>query len=134
MWRAIGMGALLLSATTVVGCGPSGSAGAAPKAGEAASGPAQEITVKGTNELKFEPAALTANANAPIRVTLDDTGSALVHDFVIDNVGSGQKFQVKAQPSAKSNGQFTAQPGSYQFYCSEPGHREAGMVGTLVVS
>jgi nitrite reductase (NO-forming) len=132
MWRAMGMGALLLGTAALVGCGPSGSAGAAPKS-DAASGPPQEITVKGTNTLQFEPAQLTAKANAPIRVTLDDTGSALVHDFVIDNVG-GQKVQIKAQPSAKASGQFTAQPGTYQFYCSEPGHREAGMVGTLVVS
>lgn len=24
-------------------------------------------------------------------------------------------------------------PGSYEFYCAVPGHKEAGMVGTLIV-
>ena len=26
-----------------------------------------------------------------------------------------------------------AEPGEYQFYCSVPGHAQAGMVGTLVI-
>jgi uncharacterized cupredoxin-like copper-binding protein len=30
-------------------------------------------------------------------------------------------------------GTFTVEEGTYEFYCSIPGHRESGMVGTLVV-
>ena len=28
---------------------------------------------------------------------------------------------------------INAKPGSYEYYCNVPGHKEAGMVGTLVV-
>jgi uncharacterized cupredoxin-like copper-binding protein len=43
--------------------------------------------------------------------------------------------EVKAQPNAKATVQFTpTAAGTYQFYCAEPGHKEAGMVGTLTVS
>jgi len=60
----------------------------------------------------------------------DNSGSALVHDFVIDSPA----FKIEAQPHARATGTATFPPGTYQFYCSQPGHQEAGMVGTLIVS
>ena len=55
--------------------------------------------------------------------------SGTPHDIVIDGKGKGQIVQ---------NGgisQFSASftPGNYTFYCSVPGHRQAGMQGTLTV-
>jgi uncharacterized cupredoxin-like copper-binding protein len=128
------LGGLLLGAVALVACGGGGGGAAAAKpGGAAASGPAQEITVRGQDTMRFEPSQLTARAGQPIRVTLDDSNAALVHDFTIDNAG-GQRVEIKAQPRAKANAQFTVPAGTYQFYCAEPGHREAGMVGTLTVS
>ena len=57
----------------------------------------------------------------------------MIHDFVIDNAG-GKQFKIEAQPNGKATGDFTVPAGTYQFYCSQPGHKEAGMVGTLTVS
>jgi uncharacterized cupredoxin-like copper-binding protein len=94
---------------------------------------AQSATVKGTDQMRFEPSTLTVRANAPVTLTLDDTGTVLVHDFTIDNLG-GQKVSVKAPPNSKATGAFTPPAGTYPFYCAEPGHRKAGMVGTLTVS
>jgi len=133
MWRAIGLGTTMLGVVALVACGGGGGTASASKPAASGGGPAQEITVKGTDQFRFEPAQLTAKAGQPVRVTLDDSAAALVHDFVIDNVG-GQKVEIKSQPHARANGQFTPPPGTYQFYCSEPGHKEAGMVGTLTVS
>jgi uncharacterized cupredoxin-like copper-binding protein len=92
------------------------------------------VTVKGTDQMRFEPNTLTVRANAPVTLTVDDSGTVLEHDFTIDDIG-GQKVSIKAQPNGKASGQFTpTAAGTYPFYCAEPGHREAGMVGTLTVS
>jgi uncharacterized cupredoxin-like copper-binding protein len=80
--------------------------------------------------MRFEPATLTVRANTPVNITLDNSSSALIHDFVIDNPA----IKIEARPHARASGTATFPPGTYQFYCSQPGHREAGMVGTLVAS
>ena len=129
MLRRLGFGALVLATIAALGCGGSGSAASKTSAG----GGPQDVTVKGTDQLRFQPANVTGRANTPIRITLDDTGDALVHDFVIDNAG-GKEFKVEAQPNSKATGEVTLPAGTYQFYCSQPGHREAGMIGTLTVS
>ncbi|MNC96187.1 plastocyanin [compost metagenome] len=56
---------------------------------------------------------------------------AVEHDITLDNPG----FKVAAQPT-KSGEATLAIPtaGSYTFYCSVPGHRVAGMEGTVTVS
>ena len=38
-----------------------------------------------------------------------------------------------AVDAAAPGATISIQPGTYTFYCSIPGHREAGMVGTLIV-
>jgi plastocyanin len=54
----------------------------------------------------------------------------LPHTFTIDEVGMDQ--EVPALGKAQLT--FTAEPGVYSIYCAIPGHREAGMVGTLTVT
>jgi uncharacterized cupredoxin-like copper-binding protein len=131
--RQLGFGVLLLAMTAAVACGGGGAAASKTTTGSGGSAAPQDITVKGTDQLRFQPERLTAKANTPIRLNLDDTGDALIHDFVIDNAG-GKPFKVEAQPNSKATGEFTVPAGTYQFYCSQPGHKEAGMVGTLTVS
>lgn len=75
----------------------------------------------------FTPAELEATEGT---VTLDITNvDGFDHDFVID------EFDVKATLPANETTSvtFDATPGTYTFYCSIPGHREAGMEGTLTV-
>lgn len=50
------------------------------------------------------------------------------HDIVIDGLGKGAVVS-KGVSSFKA----TLKPGKYTYYCSVPGHRAAGMQGTLTV-
>jgi uncharacterized cupredoxin-like copper-binding protein len=117
---------LLLATVALVACG--GSGGRSEGAASAAS-----VTIRGTDTMRFEPASVTVRANTPTTLTLDDRGAALVHDWTVDDLG-GRRVEVVVQPNRQGSVQFTAPPGTYSFYCAQPGHRELGMVGTLTAS
>jgi plastocyanin len=55
--------------------------------------------------------------------------SGTPHDIVIDGKGKGEVVKDGGVSQFQAN--FTA--GSYTFYCSVPGHRQAGMQGKLTV-
>jgi uncharacterized cupredoxin-like copper-binding protein len=42
------------------------------------------VTVKTSDQMRFEPATLAVRANTPVSLTLDNSGAALAHDFTID--------------------------------------------------
>lgn len=77
----------------------------------------------------FEPGALRVRSGELVAMRLDNPHAA-PHSFDIDALNVHV-----AMPSGKSAlALFEAPaPGTYEFYCALPGHREAGMVGTLVV-
>ena len=80
-------------------------------------------------DIQFDPTAITVAANTATTITLINKG-ATAHTFDIDelNVHSGE-----IQPGATASVTINAAPGQYQYYCAIPGHKEAGMVGTLTV-
>lgn len=83
--------------------------------------------------MKFDPATLTAKAGQPIQLTLDNSGGQTVHDFDMTE-GVSAPVKIVAQPGQKANGTFTiSKPGTYAFFCGEPGHEQAGMKGTLTI-
>jgi uncharacterized cupredoxin-like copper-binding protein len=79
-------------------------------------------------DIYFEPKEVTIPANTDVTFTLPNDGVTL-HDFTIDELG----VAVTIQPGEIQTVVINAPPGSYQYYCSVPGHKEAGMVGTLIV-
>ena len=118
----------LISAVLAACAGPSA---AAPASTKPASGP-QAVEVKTTDALRFDPATITVKKGTPVRVTLTNN-TVVEHDWVVDNL-DGKKVQIHAAPKASATVDFTpTAAGSYEFYCSIPGHREAGMKGTLIV-
>lgn len=83
-----------------------------------------------TGQLKFDKAALAAKAG---HVTITMTNpSPVPHNVSLRGSGVDEHGQT-VQGDAKSIVQADVQPGSYEFYCSVPGHEQAGMKGTLTV-
>ncbi len=78
---------------------------------------------------RFQPAELHARAGETVALRLDNHDPE-EHYFDIDELNvhvampSGTSALAVFRPTT---------PGTYTFYCQVPGHREAGMVGTLIV-
>lgn len=88
-----------------------------------------DVHVRGTDALKFEPSELEAEAGS-ITIALTSEGS-LVHDVVIEEAGNTEVVEARGGTKV---GTVDLEAGTYTFYCSIPGHRNAGMEGTLTVS
>jgi uncharacterized cupredoxin-like copper-binding protein len=95
---------------------------ATPEAGSAG----QEVTVA-AQDIYWEPAELTVQAGA-VSFILPNEGAAL-HDFSIEELG----IYVEMPPGTTQTLEADIPAGTYEYYCSVPGHKDAGMVGTLVV-
>ena len=80
-------------------------------------------------DIAFSPSDITIPANTDVKVELKNTG-ALPHNFSIDDPKISQDVAAGATAEVTLN----LPAGTYQFYCDEPGHKEAGMVGTLTVT
>lgn len=108
-------------------CGGGGAtASSAPAASDADAAEA-DVTVTAT-EFMFDPDTLDIEAGTETTIELVNSGG-VEHDFTIDDhamthAGVGETARGTIEP---------LEPGTYEFYCSIPGHREAGMVGELTV-
>jgi uncharacterized cupredoxin-like copper-binding protein len=79
-------------------------------------------------DLAFEPAKFTIAANTDVTINAVNKG-ALPHTFTIPDVADTGTVNAGESKSVTVN----LPPGEYAFDCAEPGHKEAGMVGTLTV-
>ena len=114
----------------------------------------QEFTVA-AKEFTFTPAVLNVTAGQPVVISLQNTG-AVEHDWSVREIeisgeakssgetsasghmmggmGDEPKLHVAANAGGKATLTFTpSKPGTYEFYCTVAGHKDAGMVGTLTV-
>jgi plastocyanin len=83
-----------------------------------------------TRDFSFSPTELTVPAGTTVNVVLVNDGD-LLHDLTIPALG----FRLEASPGTRTSSSLTvASQGTYQFICSVPGHREAGMEGVVVAT
>ncbi|MGC4108351.1 MAG: cupredoxin domain-containing protein [Thermomicrobiales bacterium] len=84
------------------------------------------ITVE-AYDLGYRTRAIAIPADTDVAITLVNSG-AIQHDFVIDQPAINSGLLENGEQAT-----FTVNlpAGSYDFYCSVPGHRQAGMAGTV---
>jgi|SRR5579872_6334772 len=104
---------------------------AAPSAPASPSSTSLSIAANPAGSLEYTTKTLSAKAG---KVTITMANMApLEHNFTL---ASGGKV-LGATPTFKGGTRslsLTLKPGHYTFYCTVPGHRQAGMEGTLTVS
>lgn len=122
---------------------------AAVVAGCASSSAPQTVEVK-TNGMAFATKEVTVKKGQTVKLTFNNPDVQL-HDFSIDKIpakaaeshgdshdhgaaGAGPQLHVAADAGKTGTLEFTpTEAGTYTFYCTVAGHKEAGMTGTLVV-
>jgi plastocyanin len=132
---------LLTGAVAIAGCGSSSKSSSTPSTASAGSTPAttsgpsvgatQTIAANTEGLLKFDKSSLTAKAGS---VSISFTNmSPLSHNLSVEDAGG----KVIGATATFSGGTkilpLNLKPGKYKFFCSVPGHRAAGMEGTLTV-
>jgi len=120
-------------AIAAVGCG--GSSTATPTTPgaetETPAGTTIQLAADPSGRLEFDPQRLEAPAGKVTIVLTND--SSVEHDVAV--VGNGVFVKSKRVANGGKTS-VTAQfaPGTYEYYCTVPGHQDAGMQGVLVVS
>jgi len=140
---------LALAAVALVACGGSdNSTTTTTSGGETAGGAAAESTEKssgsesgGGSTVDFEAdpggalAYTTTEASAKAgKVTIDfKNPQGLTHDVAIEDSSGKEVGKTELIAEGEDSTTVNLKPGTYTYYCTVPGHREAGMEGTLTV-
>ena len=110
----------------VSACAPA----AAPAAGAAL--PPARVTVLGTDDFRMNPSTVTVQAGQPLEVTFQN-GGEILHDFTAQQ-GLSKPVTVLEEGGKSGTATITYnKPGTYKFFCSQPGHDQLGMHGTITV-
>jgi plastocyanin len=150
--RAVSL-AVLLAGLTMAGCGssssgtsssssstsapattPTSSSSSSPSSsssGGAAAKSAVSLEANKEGELAYNTKSLSAKAG---KVSIDFTNmSSLAHNVTIESSSGAVLGATPTFQGGSKTLSVDLKPGTYKFFCSVPGHRMAGMEGTLTV-
>lgn len=98
----------------------------------AVAGPAiLDVTLEGT-EFKWKPNVVTVQRDQRVRFRVVNKG-AIEHTFVSAPARIPETKEIPPGGQVTVEWKAPSRPGSLEFWCGVPGHREAGMVGKIVV-
>lgn len=122
------------STTATSGGGEStGASGGAAKEEGGGGGAASSVKFEAdpSGELAYTTTSASAKAG---EVTVEfDNPQSLTHDVAIESSSGEEVGKTELIADGSDSTTVNLKPGAYTFYCSVPGHREAGMEGTLTV-
>lgn len=114
----------------------------------------REIHLRMTDQIRFDPAEIEVEAGVPVRLVIDNSEAASIHDFSVKAIpvtdvshggeadmghmgmDSSDDYDLHLALESGTDGvlEFTpTEAGKYEFMCTVTGHAQAGMTGTLIV-
>jgi plastocyanin len=103
----------------------------APPSSPAAATTTLALAASPAGQLAYDTKQLSAKAG---KVKIDFANSSPIEHDVAIAQGSAVAGQTPVFTGGSKTLTLTLKPGTYKFYCTVPGHRQAGMEGTLSVS
>lgn len=94
-------------------------------------GAATSVSI-GAREFSFVPKDVTVPAGE-VTFVVKNAG-VIEHNFVLEDKAKKKAAEIPVlEPAQTLEVKATLKPGVYRIYCTLPGHKDAGMVGTLTV-
>jgi plastocyanin len=141
--RTASLSLVAISLVVLAGCGSSSSnstssstpatSASTPAAPAASGGAGTTLSLEANKEgqLKYYKTALSAKAGS---VTIDFTNMAeLSHNVTVESSAGTNEGATPTFSGGSKTLTLNLKAGTYKFFCTVPGHRMAGMEGTLTV-
>ena len=136
---------MAFTALALAACGGGGSDGNATSGGDAPTTQAEDAGA-GDEKGAAQTLSFVASADSGLAYTVDSETAAagpttleivneqpVPHDVALEDSGGEEVGGTDVVSEGSSSVEVTLEPGTYTFFCTVPGHREAGMEGTLTV-